>query len=142
MKTFKAIDFFLQTALLVMIPLSFLFITAGVVNPGMMLILFGVVQLISLLIHLFLPAQPWKKKKWRRIHLIGTLLIIAIMLTALLTDNGGGSHDKDDKYSIGNGIIVIYMVIPAIFFSLLYYYITEEEWRFLRRKAPEEEAAD
>lgn len=129
MKTFKSIDFFAQIGLLAITILAFIIDNYETLNPMLFLMGIAVVQIISILSHSIAGHQVWKKKAWRKYHLIGTALVLFIMIIALIQDSTGRSGDKDDKYSMPGLETLIYATIPAILLSLFYIVITGVEWK-------------
>lgn len=133
MKVFKTIDFFIQAVLLLLITIALIIQDEETLNPGMFIILLGVWQIISILANLALGLQPWKKKAWRKYHLIGTALVLLLLLISLMQDSAARTGDKDDKYSMaGLGTILIAM-IPAALMGLFYVCITFAEWRKIKQ---------
>lgn len=129
MKFFKSIDFFAQIGLLTMIILAFIIDNYETLNPMLFIMGIAVVQIISILTHSIAGPQVWKKKAWRKYHLIGTALVFALLIVALVQDSSGRSGDKDDKYSMPGLETLIYATIPAILLSLFYVVITVVEWK-------------
>jgi glucose-6-phosphate-specific signal transduction histidine kinase len=131
-KTYKSIDFFAQIGLLAMIILAFIIDNYETLNPMLFIMGIALVQIISILTHSIAGHQVWKKKAWRKYHLIGTALVFAILVVALVQDSSGRSGDKDDKYSMPGLETLIYATIPAILLSLFYVVITGVEWKKLK----------
>jgi glucose-6-phosphate-specific signal transduction histidine kinase len=131
-KTYKSIDFFAQIGLLAMIILAFIIDNYETLNPMLFIMGIAVVQIISILTHSIAGHQLWKKKAWRKYHLIGTALVFALLIVALVQDSSGRSGDKDDKYSMPGLETLIYATIPAILLSLFYVVITGVEWKKLK----------
>jgi glucose-6-phosphate-specific signal transduction histidine kinase len=131
-KTYKSIDFFAQIGLLAMIILAFIIDNYETLNPMLFIMGIAVVQIISILTHSIAGHQVWKKKAWRKYHLIGTALVFALLIVALVQDSSGRSGDKDDKYSMPGLETLIYATIPAILLSLFYVVITGVEWKKLK----------
>lgn len=129
MKIFKSIDFFAQIGLLAMTTLAFIIDNYETLNPMLFIMGIAVVQIISILIHTMAGHQVWKKKAWRKYHLIGTALVFALLIVALVQDSSGRTGDKDDKYSMPGLETLIYATIPAILLSLFYVVITGVEWK-------------
>jgi uncharacterized membrane protein len=129
MKTFKSIDFFAQVGLLLFTILAFIIDNYETLNPMPFILGIAVVQIISILVHSMAGYQVWKKKTWRKYHLIGTAIVLLLILIALIQDSSGRSGDKDDKYSMPGLETLIYATIPAILLSLFYLFITTVEWK-------------
>jgi hypothetical protein len=132
MKTYKSIDFFIQIGLLAMVALGIIIGNPETLNAGIFIVAFAVVQVISILVNLAAGNQPWKKKVWRKYHLIGTALVFALLIVALLQDSSGRTGDKDDKYSMPGLETIFFATIPAILLCLFYVVITWVEWKKLK----------
>ncbi|MGH2552110.1 MAG: hypothetical protein ACRDEB_00245 [Chitinophagaceae bacterium] len=133
MKTLKLVDFYLQLILIILTALSTLLDNGEWINPFTFIVAFAVVQIISIFIHLATCTQPWKKKVWRKIHLIGTALVLIAIIVALIQDSAGRSGDKDDKYSMPGLGTLIYATVPAILLALFYTVINGAEWFRLKK---------
>lgn len=133
MKSFKSIDFFLQTGLLIFIVLAFITDDADTLNPMLFILLLGVMQIISLLVNMLAGPQPWKKRGWRKIHLIGTALVLALIIIALVQDSSRRTGDKDDKYGMPGLGALFLATIPAILLGLFYVAITFAEKRNMKK---------
>ena len=132
MKKFKPIDFYLQAILVLFIVVTLLINEPEKANPIIFVVAFALLQIISILLHFFTGPQTWKKSTWRKYHLIGTGLILALLVIALFQGSSGRSHDKDDKYSMAGLEIVVWVTIPAILLSLFYIIITWQEWKSIQ----------
>jgi hypothetical protein len=125
MKTFKSLDFFIQIILLALAGLIFMMDEAEKLNPVILIIAFAIVQIISIIVHLAAGPLVWKKTGLRKFHLIGTALVLAAIVVAMIQ---GSLGDKDDKYSMPGLDTLIYATIPAILLALFYTVITWLEW--------------
>lgn len=132
MKTYKSIDFFLQIILLIIIVLTIVIGNHETLNPFLFILLFAGVQIISLLANAVVGVQSWKKSAWRKYHLIGTGIVLALLVVALLQDSSRSIGDKDDKYGMPGLATMVYATIPAILLSLFYVVITWQEWKRLK----------
>ena len=128
MKIFKSIDFFAQIGLLAMTIPSLIIDDYETLKPMLFILGFAVVQIISIIAHLTAGFQVWKKKTWRKIHFIGTALVLFLIFMASAKGSSGRSGDKDDKYSMSGLELLIYATIPAILLCLFYIVITAFEW--------------
>lgn len=133
MRIYKLVDMILQLALIVLIGIAFLIDDTGLLNPGILLITFAVVQIISLLINKSAGAQPWKKTRWRKIHMYGTGAVILVILIAIIQGSGSNTGDKDDKYSMDGLGTLIFALLPAIALGAFYTVITITEWMKWRK---------
>lgn len=134
MKKFKSFDFYLQGILLLLIVVTFIINEPEKANPIIFVFAFAILQIISIFLHFFTGPQTWKKSVWRRYHFIGTGLILALLVIALIQGSSGKSHDKDDKYGMSGLEILIWITIPAILLSLFYILITWQEWRSIKQR--------
>ncbi len=129
MKLYKAIDFFLQVSLLFSIVISLLFIDVAAFDSSFLLLGFVAVQVISLFINGIAGVQYWKIAKWRKIHAIGTRLVLVLLLVAFfqgsIVERGS---DKDDKYRMDGLSTLFFSLIPAVVMALFYTIITGKEW--------------
>lgn len=128
MKTFKSIDFFAQIGLLSMTLLAFIIDDYETLSPMPFIFGIAIVQIISLITHSIAGHQVWKKKTLRKVHIIGTALVLLLIIIALIQDSSGRSGDKDDKYSMPGLETLIYATIPALLLCLFYIVITAIEW--------------
>jgi low affinity Fe/Cu permease len=133
MKTIKSIDFFVQIGLLSMIIFAFILDNYETLNPMPFIMGIAVVQIISILAHSIAGPQVWKKKAWRKYHLIGTAIVLLLIIIALIQDSTRSSGDKDDKYSMPGLETIIYATIPAILLGLFYVVITVVEYKNCRQ---------
>lgn len=129
MKTFKSIDFFAQAGLLIMTIVAFIINNYETLNPMPFILGIAVIQIISILTHSIAGQLVWKKKTWRKYHMIGTVLVLLAIIIALIQDSTSGSGDKEDKYSMAGLETLIYATIPAILLCLFYIVITAVEWK-------------
>ncbi len=134
MKRYKSIDFYLQVISLLMIVLAFIINYPAKINPLIFILAFGLLQIISILLHFFTGLQTWKKSVWRKYHLIGTALVLLLLFVALLQDSSSRTNDKDDKYAMPGLEILIWATIPAILLSLFYVVITWAEWKNIKQR--------
>lgn len=134
MKTFKMIESCFQIGLLILLGLGLVIGNTDQLNPMLFILLFGLTQLISLLVNKAAGKQVWKKTTWRKYHLIGTGLVVLLLVVALLQDSTRNTGDKDDKYVMPGLETAIWATIPAILLSLFYVVITIAEWRKLNEK--------
>ena len=134
MKTFKAIDSGLQIVLLTIIAIGLIIGNTDTLNPMIFILVFAVIQFISILVNMAAGKQYWKKTSWRKYHLIGTGLVILLLFVAVLQDSFRNTGDKDDKYSMPGLETAVYATIPAILLSLFYVVITLAEWKNLNKK--------
>ncbi len=134
MKNYKSVDFYLQVIALIMIGLSIIINQPAKINPMVFILLFALLQIISILLHSFTGLQTWKKSSWRRYHLIGTGIVLILLAIAFIQDAGGRSQDKDDKYGMPGLEMLIWATIPAIVLSLFYIIITWQEWRNIKQR--------
>ena len=128
MKTFKSLDLFIQLLLLALLVAAYFIDDHEKLNPVILVLVFGGVQIISLLVHLAAGPQAWKKTSWRKFHIIGTALVLAAIVVALIQDSTGRTGDRDDKYSMPGLETLVYATIPAILLALFYTVITWFEW--------------
>lgn len=133
MKIFKLVETILQLALIVLIGISFLVDDTGVLNPGILLITFAVVQIISMLVNKAAGPQAWKQTRWRKIHLYGVGAVILIIIIAAIQGSGGGTGDKDDKYNMDGLGTLLFALLPAIALGAFYTVITITEWMKWRK---------
>jgi hypothetical protein len=133
MKTFKSIDFFVQIGLLSMIIIAFVLDNYETLNPMPFIMGIAVVQIISILAHSIASPQAWKKKVWRKFHIIGTTIVLLLIIIALIQDSTRSSGDKDDKYSMPGLETIIYATIPAVLLGLFYVVITVVEYKKCRQ---------
>lgn len=133
MKIFKLVETILQLALIVLIGISFLVDDTGVLNPGILLITFAVVQIISMLVNKAAGPQVWKQARWRKIHLYGVGAVILIIIIAAIQGSGGGTGDKDDKYNMDGLGTLLFALLPAIALGAFYTVITITEWMKWRK---------
>jgi hypothetical protein len=134
MTRYKPIDFFLQLIITLVILAGATFSSNETLSPINYFMLLGLVQLISLLIHFATGPQPWKQYKLRKIHGIGTLIVIVLVIFAFLQDSfASNSGDRDDKYAMPGLATLIYTMIPVILLMLFYIAISWIEWRTMKK---------
>jgi len=132
MRSFKLIDFFLQIILITISIVSMVAGNAETLSPGFFIIALGLLQIISLLVNAAAGPQTWKKAGWRKLHLIGTGLVILLIIIALTQSSASRTGDKDDKYSMAGLETMIYALVPAILLCLFYTAITYLEWKRIK----------
>ena len=133
MKTFKFLDLFIQALLLALMVVAYFINDSEKISPIFLILAYAVVQIISIIVNLGAGPRPWKKTSWRKFHLIGTALVLAAIVVALIQDSSGRSGDKDDKYSMPGLDTLIYATIPAILLALFYTVITWLEWMKMKK---------
>lgn len=134
MSRYKSIDLFLQLIVVFIVLLGLVLDNTETIAPFSYYILLGLIQLISLLIHIAAGPQPWKKTKLRKIHLIGIVIVIALVIFAFMQDSfGGSSGDKEDKYSMPGLATLAYTMIPVTLLMLFYTVISWVEWRTMKK---------
>jgi len=134
MNRYKPIDLFLQVFIMLVILAGIIFSSNETLSPISFFISLGLVQLISLLIHFAAGPQSWKQNKLRKIHLVGTLIVIVLVIFAFLQDSfASNSGDRDDKYAMPGLATLIYTMIPVILLMLFYVIITWVEWRSMKK---------
>jgi Na+/proline symporter len=125
MKGYKTFDFFSQLLLIVAVLVCLPFDSAAAVT-SISLLSFAGIQILSLIIH----AVSWKNENWRsplrKIHGIGTLVVLVVMIAGLLTPG-------EDKYDMSGLGIIFYALIPAAAIALLYTYIIYMELKKMKR---------
>lgn len=126
MKTIKAIDVFLQTGLLIIVLAGLVITNQEAISSANYLVALGIVQFVSILINLFVPGN-WKKIQWRKLHHIGTLLVI---ITLIIIFNLDAPANSDNQY-FGLGAL-FYTSVVALLFVLFYFIISWVEWRRLK----------
>ena len=126
MHNYKNFDFFSQVVL-VLAALGGYFDKGGGVT-SVSIIAFAVLQIISLIVHLVYGKQSWKESSLRKIHLIGTGVVILIMIYGL-------AKPAEDKYDMSGLGIIIYALIPAALVALFYTFITFLEWKKLKNRS-------
>ncbi|MBI5856175.1 MAG: hypothetical protein HZB42_00890 [Sphingobacteriales bacterium] len=134
MRSFKAFDLFVQLILILIIAAAFIISDPEKLNPLPFILVYGGLQIISILAHFAYSNQAWKKVAWRKYHLIGTALVVAGIIFAILQSSAARSEDKDDKYNMAGLETLIYITIPAILLALFYSVITFAEWNNMRKK--------
>lgn len=131
---YKPVDLFLQFIIVLTILIAVISDNNETMSPFSYFIALGLVQLVSLLIHFAAGQQPWKQYKLRKIHLIGTLIVIALVIFAFLQDSfTPNAGDKDDKYAMPGLATLIYTMIPVTLLMLFYIVITWMEWRSMKK---------
>ena len=95
------------------------------ISPSGFILAFGVVQVISILIHLFTGKQPWKYGLLRKIHHILMLIVFAVLIY-------GFTMDSKEKYDMPGLEVIVYTLIPASLLALFYSVITFLEWRKMK----------
>jgi hypothetical protein len=125
MKAFKSLDLIIQVLLLALLVVAYFIGDSEKLSPIILVMAFAVVQIISILVHLAAGSQVWKKTNWRKFHLIGTALVLALIVVALIQDS---TARREDKYSMPGLETLIYATIPAIGLALFYTLITWLEW--------------
>lgn len=133
MKTYKSFDFFIQVGLLLAIAVTYFVSDPEKLSPIAFVSGYAAVQIISILIHLATGPRPWKMPALRKYHLIGTALILAGIVVALLQNDTARTGDKDDKYNTAGLGTLVYLTIPAILLALFYTIITAMEWRRMKK---------
>ncbi|MBK6937816.1 MAG: hypothetical protein IPH18_13690 [Chitinophagaceae bacterium] len=135
MKGLKQADFFLQLGFLLLTGIAFITNDAEDLNP--IIFVFGItfVQLVSIIVHTFAGAQPWKLSKWIKIHFYGILAIIALLIIATIQSSEARTGDKDDKYSMAGLGTMVFAAIPAVLLVLYYIIITWKEWRLIKNNS-------
>ncbi len=129
MKTIKAIDVFLQTGLVIIILAGLIISTEETLSPANYVVALGIVQSVSILINLFFSGN-WKKLQWRKIHHVGTLLVIIILVIIFNVEAPANS----DKQYYGLGAL-FYTSAVALILVLFYFIISWVEWRRLKSEA-------
>ncbi len=134
MKEYKTIDLFSQFILLALLGVAYFMDDSEKLSPVLIAVLFGAVQVISILVHLGAGFRAWKMKGPRKFHLIGTALVLAAILLAFLLDAFRHTGDKEDKYSMPGLGLLVYTMIPALLLALFYSLITLMEWIRMKKK--------
>lgn len=132
MKFFKSFDLFGQLTLLVIIGISAIIGDPETLSPLLFVLAFAGLQILSILVNLTYGNQAWKLTRWRKIHLIGTALVIAGIIVAMIQSSSARTGDKDDKYNMAGLETMIYITIPAIVIAIFYSVITFVEWKKIR----------
>ena len=132
MKTFKSLDLFIQVLLLALMVGAYFINDPEKLSPIIIILAFAVVQIISIIVNLGAGPRPWKKTSWRKFHLIGTALVIAAIMVALIQDSSGRSGDKYSMPGLGT---LVYTTIPAMLLALFYTVITWVEWIKIKKVA-------
>lgn len=132
MKSFQSIELFLQLVLLLMTTIAFVINDYEVLNPIIFILTIALVQIISLIVNQAAGPQFWKKKGWRKYHLIGIAVVILLIIVASMESSSAKNGDKDDKYSMAGLETIIYATVPAILLCLFYVFITYAEWKNLK----------
>ena len=130
MKTFKSIDLFIQVLLLALMVVAYFTNDHKKLSPIIIILAFAIVQIISIIVHLAAGPLAWKKISWRKFHLIGTALVLAAIVVALIQDSSARSGDK---YSMPGLDTLVYATIPAILLALFYTVITWLEWMKMKK---------
>jgi heme/copper-type cytochrome/quinol oxidase subunit 2 len=139
MSRYKSIDLFLQLIVLVIVLLGLALNDPESISPFSYYILLGVIQLVSMLIHMAAGPQSWKKVKLRKIHLVGTVIVIALVVFAFMQESfSGHSDDKEDKYSMPGLVTLVYTMIPVTLLMLFYTVISWLEWRTMKKLSQQE----
>jgi apolipoprotein N-acyltransferase len=125
MRSYKTFDFFSQVVLILSALLGGFDKGGGVTSVS--IIAFAVLQIVSLLVHLGAGKQPWKESLLRKIHLVGTVVVILIMIYGL-------SKPTEDKYDMSGLGIIFYALVPAALVALFYTVITFLEWKKLKNR--------
>lgn len=133
MKTFKSLDLFIQVLVLALMLVAYFVNDPEKLSPIIIVLAFAIVQIISIIVHLGAGPLVWKKISWRKFHLIGTALVLAAIVVALIQESSGRSGDKDDKYSMPGLGTLVYATIPAILLALFYTVITFIEWKKMKK---------
>ena len=134
MSRYKSIDLFLQLIVVLIVLSGLVLNDPESISPVSYYILLGLIQLVSLLIHFAAGSQPWKKVKLRKIHLIGTVIVIALVVFAFMQDSfGGSSGDKEDKYNMPGLVTLAYTMIPVTLLMVFYTVISWLEWRTMKK---------
>jgi hypothetical protein len=121
----KTTDLLLQVLLIVAIIMAFI-IGSETFEPVWLVIAYGLVQALSIIIHLLAGPRPWKSRALRKYHHIGMLLVFAALLIALF-------KPTVDKYDMSGFAIMIYTTIPAALLALFYTVITFIEWEKMKK---------
>ncbi len=133
MKTYKFFDLFMQLGLLLAGVVTYFISDPEKLSPIAFVLGFAAVQIISILVHLASGPRPWKMPALRKYHLIGTALILAGIVVAIIQGEAARTGDKDDKYSMAGLGTLVYLTIPAILLALFYTIITAMEWRRMKK---------
>jgi len=128
MRSYKFFDLWSQAILVLAIITGWLADTTGAV-AGVSIIAYPVLQIISLLVHLFHGPAPWKEQRLRKIHLACVGIVILVMLAGLF-------KPAEDKYDMSGLGIIIYALIPAAGVALFYTVITFIEWKKIKKNVP------
>jgi glucose-6-phosphate-specific signal transduction histidine kinase len=131
MKPLKSLDFIIQIILLAIIALAFIIDDFEKLNPFIFIIAFGIVQIISIIVHLASGPQKWKKTTWRKFHLAGTAIVLVAILVAFIQDSSRFNNYEDSMPGLG---ILLYATIPAILLALFYTVITGIEWMKVKKE--------
>ena len=126
--TFKNIDLFGQLAFAIIFGI-FNWSSVAEEIPAIAILAFAGLQITSLIVHAGLRNKPWKEIRLRKIHLIGTGIVILIMLFGLF-------KPPEDKYDFSGLGIIIYALIPAAAVALFYTVITFLEWKKMKKQTP------
>lgn len=126
MKEFKLLDCLVQLLLITAVIISYFLDDPETINPLVLILSFGVVQVISIVAHFFTGPQAWKLIKWRKVHLVLTGIILLLVTIAFLSD----SLSLGEEAAIE---ILLLISIPAIIISLFYTLITFIEWRRMKQ---------
>ncbi|MGB3006078.1 MAG: hypothetical protein WBC06_06200, partial [Chitinophagaceae bacterium] len=116
---FKSTELFLQVFLALLFSISNYIAVSTFPDwvPGISIIAFALVQIISLIAHTNIKMVTWKETRLRRIHLIGVGIVLLIMFFGL-------SKPAEDKYDMSGLGIIIYALIPAAGLAVFYIVIT------------------
>ncbi len=90
MNILKGIDVFLQSFLVLILLAGLMINNEDTMSPAEYLVALGAVQLISIVAHFFISGKEWKKLLWRKVHHIGTLLIILAVVIILNVEKPAG----------------------------------------------------
>lgn len=125
MHTYKNFDLFGQLILIVTGVAGYLFDESGAM-ASISIIAFAVLQIVSLIVHAGQRRVAWKSPL-RKIHLIGVVLVIMVMIYGFIKPG-------EDKYDFSGLKIIIRALIPAAAVALFYTMITFLEWKKLKGK--------
>lgn len=133
MKIYKSFDLLMQLGLLLAIVVTCFIADPEKLSPIAFVSGFAAVQIISILVHLASGPRPWKMPALRKYHLIGTALILAGIVVAIIQGEAARTGDKDDKYSMAGLGTLVWLTIPALLLALFYTVITFIEWKKIRK---------
>lgn len=120
MKTYKSIDIGLQAFIMFAMILSYAFSSAAILYGVLLL---GIVQLISMLVHL--PVKQEWKSKLRKIYHWCLLLPVVGFVYAL-------NQDREDKYTMAGMETMLYVLIFSLLLAIFYLTICIIEFKKLK----------